>query len=115
MQIVTSRGTVQRHADQQTIDSIVKHAASGNTATEAAEAEIVAVQNVSQVDEQPSSSAGSSTGNAVAEQPQEDVSTICPSKKRKKMEDGFAESTGSQAKFLSKTSLSSRYALDPLD
>ena len=57
------------------------------------------MKNVSQVDEQPSSSAGSSTGNAVAGQPQEEFSTTCPSKKRKKMEDGFAESKGSQAKF----------------
>ena len=57
------------------------------------------MKNVSQVDEQPSSSAGSSTGNAVSGQPQEESSTSCPSKKRKKMEDGFAESTGSQAKF----------------
>ena len=43
VQIVTSRGTVQRLADQQTIDILVQ-AASGNTATEAAEANIFAVQ-----------------------------------------------------------------------
>ena len=57
------------------------------------------MKNVSQIDEQPSSSAGSSADNAASGRQHEESSIVCPSMKRKKLEDDFAESTGSQAKF----------------